>query len=146
MRLLRRALLASYGLSHLGWGAWAYAAPGSFFATFPGFGQRWTADYPPYNEHLVVDLGSTFLTLGALLLIAAALDDRRVTTVVVAGAVLFAALHLAFHATHRGGMDDGYVPSLVTLAVGVVAPLLTLATYRYDGARSDGARSDATGR
>jgi hypothetical protein len=127
---LRRVGFALLGVVQLVWGGWAYAAPRHFFGHFPGRGHQWTAAYPPYNEHLVADLGATFLALGALLLLAAIIDDRRVTLVVVVGEVLFSALHLGYHAAHRGGMAGDYAPSLVALAVGVVAPPLLLLTYR----------------
>jgi hypothetical protein len=110
------------------WGFWARLWPRQFFDTFPGFGHHWTAAYPPYNEHLVTDLGSTFLTLAFLLAAAAVMNQRPVRTVVLGGAFVFNALHLAFHTGHQGemgGVDFG--ASLVTLALGVLAPVLLLA-------------------
>src|SRR4051812_13818937 len=106
------------------WGAWARFWPRSFFDRFPGFGHHWTAAYPPYNEHLITDLGATFLTLAVLLAIAAVLPDRRVRAVVLAGVLVFNALHLGFHLTHHEGMAGVDVwASLGALALGVVAPL-----------------------
>ena len=125
---LRRAGLAALGLVELSWGGWAYFAPARFFADFPGFGHRWTAAYPPFNEHLTADLGATFLTIGALLVGAAVLDDRRVSAVALAGAMLFNLLHLLFHATHRGTMAGADYPvSLLALLFGVLAPAALLA-------------------
>lgn len=127
MRVLIRAVIGLLALANLWWGAWARFAPRHFFDTFPGFGRAWTAAYPPYNEHLVTDLGSTFLTLGFLLAVAAVLDDRRVRAVVLAGVLVFNTLHLAFHAAHRGtmgGFDLG--ASVATLAAGVVVPACVL--------------------
>jgi hypothetical protein len=130
MRLFRRLAFAAYGLVEVAWGAWAYVTPRHFFDTFPGFGRMWTGAYPPFNRHLVSDLGATFLTLGVLLVVAAVLDDARVSVVVVAGEVLFAALHLLFHATHRGQLGGDYLTSLASLALGVIIPPLLLLTYR----------------
>jgi hypothetical protein len=128
IRPLRRAGLAALGLVELSWGGWAYFAPAQFFADFPGFGHRWTAAYPPYNQHLIADLGATFLTIGALLVVAAALDDTRITTVVLAGAMLFNLLHLVFHATHEGTMaGTDYPLSLLALLFGVLVPAGLLA-------------------
>ena len=125
---LRRGGLAALGLVELSWGGWAYFAPGRFFADFPGFGHRWTAAYPPFNEHLIADLGATFLTFGALLVFAAVLDDRRVSATVLASAMLFNLLHLAFHATHRGTMTGADYPvSLLALLFGVLVPAALLA-------------------
>jgi hypothetical protein len=119
-----RAGLVGLGAVHLSWGVAAVAAPRWFFDHFPGFGQRWTAAYPPYNEHLMVDVGAAFLTLGGLLLAAAVLADRRVTAVALAGLLLFSGLHLGYHALRPGGLSGGsFATSLVTLVAGVIAPL-----------------------
>ena len=127
-----RAWLVRVGLAALAavnawWGAWAYAAPRNFFDTFPGFGHHWTAAYPPYHEHLVADLGSTFLTLAALLAAAAVVPDRRVRAVVLGGVLVFNTLHLAFHLSHHEGMAAfDATASLTSLALGVIAPIALL--------------------
>jgi hypothetical protein len=128
IRPVRRAGVGALGLVELSWGGWAYFAPAGFFADFPGFGHRWTAAYPPYNQHLIADLGATFLTIGALLVLAAVLDDARITAVVLAGAMLFNLLHLAFHATHECTMSGADYPlSLLALLFGVLVPAVLLA-------------------
>jgi hypothetical protein len=132
-RVVLRAGLALLGVLHLSWGVAATAAPRWFFDTFPGAGQRWTAAYPPYNEHLMTDVGAAFATLGFLLLVAAVLADRRVTAVVLLGVIVFSGLHLAFHAAHRGELTgSGFSLSLASLVAGVLAPaaLLILARGR----------------
>jgi hypothetical protein len=109
------------------WGAWARFWPRSFFDRFPGFGHHWTAAYPPYNEHLITDLGATFLTLAVLLAIAAAVADRRVRTVVLVGVLVFNALHLSYHLNHHEGMPGvDVVASLGALGVGAIAPVVLL--------------------
>ena len=130
-RLVTAGLAALGGL-HLLWGAWAWFAPRHFYETFPGFGQRWTVAYPPYNAHLVTDLGATFVTFGVLLALAAALRDRRVSTVVLIGVLVFSVLHLAFHFTHRG--EPGIpAASLVSLVLGVLAPAVLIVLTRRSG-------------
>jgi Na+/H+ antiporter NhaC len=122
-----RAGLALLGLIHLSWGLPATLAPRWFFDTFPGFGHAWTAAYPPYNEHLIVDLGATFTTLGVLLLVAAWIADRRVTAVVLCGVLVFSSLHLIFHVRDHGALAGAdLAASLVALALGVVAPVALL--------------------
>jgi hypothetical protein len=117
--------LVAYGLVNLVWGGWAYADPAGFFDDFPGFGRRWTGAYPPYNEHLVTDLGATFLTLGVLLVLAGWWDDRRVVIVVLVGDLVFNTLHLGYHAFHQGEMAGAdYAASLVSLAFGVLVPII----------------------
>jgi hypothetical protein len=130
-RRLVRAGLLLLGLLHLSWGAVATIAPRAFFDAFPGFGPGWTAAYPPYNAHLMTDVGAAFVTLGVLLLAAAWLDDRRVTAVVLAGVLIFSTLHLAFHLRDRGALTgfDLYA-SLVSLVAGVLAPIALLLLSR----------------
>lgn len=124
LQWLRRPGLIVLAAANLWWGIWALVAPHGFFTTFPGFGQRWTAGYPPYNEHLVSDLGATFTTLGVLLVIAAVRDNRHTTRLVLAGVLTFNIIHLTFHSWHQGGLDDAaYQASLGTLVLGVVGPL-----------------------
>lgn len=124
-RWVLRAGLAVLGVAHLSWGLGALAAPRRFFDQFPGFGQRWTAAYPPYNEHLLTDVGAAFTAFGVLLLLAAARPDRRVVTVVLAGVVVFSGLHLGYHAIrpHENLTGASWVASLVALAAGVLAPV-----------------------
>jgi hypothetical protein len=120
-------IVAILGLLHLSWGVGAIAAPRWFFDTFPGFGQHWTAAYPPYNEHLMTDVGAAFLTLGVILLIAAGMRDRKVTSVVLIGLLVFSTAHLVFHARHPGNLTGpDLTASLASLILGVVVPALLL--------------------
>jgi hypothetical protein len=124
-------IVAILGVLHLSWGVAAVAAPRWFFDNFPGLGRHWTAAYPPYNEHLMTDVGAAFLTLGVMLLIAAWLRDRRVTNVVLIGLLVFSAAHLAFHAGHRGNLAGAdLAASLTSLVVGVVVPAAVLLVSR----------------
>lgn len=127
MRALLRAGLILLGALHLSWGVPAVLAPRWFFDHFPGFGHAWTAAYPPYNEHLMTDVGAAFLTLGALLLVAAWLADRRVTTVVLTGVLIFSGVHLVFHLVRHGALAGAdLAASLTTLALGVALPVALL--------------------
>jgi hypothetical protein len=115
------------GALHLSWGVPATLAPRWFYDTFPGLGHAWTAAYPPYNAHLITDLGATFTTLGVLLLLAAWLADRTVTAVVLCGVLVFSSLHLAFHLRDHGSLTGAdLVASLTALALGVAAPAALL--------------------
>jgi hypothetical protein len=131
--------MGALGMVIASWGVWARWWPQHFFDTFPGWGHRWTAAYPPYNEHLVTDLGATFLTLAFLLIAGAAVRNRGVRTVVLAGVAFFGALHLSFHAGHAGtmtGVDLG--ASLFFLGLGVLAPIALLVIDRLWSPRDAG--------
>ncbi len=112
---------------HLAWGVPALVAPRWFFENFPGGGQRWTAAYPPYNEHLMTDVGAAATTLGVLLAIAAVLADGKVTAVVLVGVIVFSALHLGYHSVRHGLLHGGALAlSVASLAAGVLFPAALL--------------------
>jgi hypothetical protein len=127
-----RAGLALLGVLYVSWGIPAIVAPRWFFDTFPGLGHAWTAAYPPYNAHLMTDVGAAFLTLGVLSLVAAALADRRVAVVVLIGLLVFSTVHLVFHLADHGALTGvDLAASLGALALGVILPgVLIAATVR----------------
>src|SRR5262245_45765387 len=134
---MRAATVVRLGMGVLGaihayWGAWAWLFPQRFFDTFPGFGHRWTAAYPPYNEHLVTDLGATFLTLAFLLAAGALVNSRAARWIALVAVAGFNTAHLSYHALHRGLMGgfDG-VASLTTLVLGVLVPMGLLGWDRW---------------
>jgi hypothetical protein len=130
VRLARRSGFALIAAINVAWGGWAVGAPAHFFATFPGFGLHWTAAYPPYNQHLIVDLGATMLTL-AVLSGGAAVLDRPATSWLAGGATaVFGTLHVGFHALHAGHMGaTDRVLSLLSLVAGAVVPPALAATH-----------------
>jgi hypothetical protein len=130
MTVVRRLGFGLLALLNVAWGGWAIVAPAHFFRTFPGFGFHWTSAYPPYNEHLIFDLGATLLTLGVLLGVAAVLDRPPVSWVVAVAAGTFGTLHFGYHAVHAGtmaGADRGL--SIMSLIGGAVLPLALAATH-----------------
>ncbi|MEA2498979.1 MAG: hypothetical protein QOH26_1384 [Actinomycetota bacterium] len=84
-------------------GVWALASPRSFFLHFPGLGQEWTRAFPPYNEHLVRDIGSFFLAIGVLLGTAAVTADRRTIRVALFTYLVFSIPHAIWHGQHLTG-------------------------------------------
>lgn len=130
MSRVRRAGFGLLGLVNVGWGVWALIAPAHFFRTFPGLGFHWTRAYPPYNQHLIFDLGATLFTLGVLLGAAAVLDRPAVSWVVAVGTGTFGTLHFGYHVAHAGmmsGADRGL--SVLSLIGGAVLPPALAATH-----------------
>lgn len=118
-----RTGLILLGVLQLSWGVPAVVAPRWFFDNFPGLGHGWTAAYPPYNAHLMTDVGAAFVALGVLLLAAAWLADRRVVAVVLVGVLVFGTLHLIFHLRDHGTLTgDELTISLASLGLGVFLP------------------------
>ncbi|MBB2948411.1 hypothetical protein FB565_008194 [Actinoplanes lutulentus] len=86
---------------------WQYLFPVSFYNDFPTVRLD-----PPYNEHLVTDVGGLGLALAAMLFIAAWTRDTTVALTAVTGYLIYAGTHFLFHVTHFGNFS-------LTEAVGV---------------------------
>ena len=81
-------------------GTWALVAPLVFYEGFPLPAHAWVGLLPPYNEHLVRDVGALNLAV-AVVLVGAALRADRATVRLAATTGLVAAVpHTAYHALH----------------------------------------------
>jgi hypothetical protein len=93
---------------------------------------RWVSLLPPYNEHLMRDVGA--LTLAYVLVLAAAAlwPEPRLVRVALAANLVWAMPHLVFHTTHLSHFPTGdAVGQTVVLALAVVIPAALLAlTWR----------------
>src|SRR5215211_563846 len=88
-------------------GVWALFAPASFYRSFPGAGQAWVSLLPPYNEHLITDVGELSLAL-TVVLGAAALTGRWLLSVVAMIAfAIYTVPHVIFHSFHLEGFSRG---------------------------------------
>jgi hypothetical protein len=95
------------GASMLGLGAWAFLAPESF-ARF--------IDFPPYNEHLIHDVGAFQVGIGVTTLLALWWSDALL--VALTGFAVASGLHTVSHLIDRPlGGHAGDVPSLGLLTL-----------------------------
>jgi hypothetical protein len=87
---------------------WQYFLPRSFYDDFP------TVDLdPPYNEHLMTDVGGLGLALTAMMVFAAVVvRNNLVVATTMLGYLVYVATHFTFHATHTENLS-------VTEAIGV---------------------------
>src|SRR6185503_18653905 len=109
--LAARMALWITAASAAGVGLVAAFAPRTFYDDFPYLG-HWVDRLPPYNEHLVTDVGALYL--GFQLVLAACW-----------GWILFSVLHLVFHARHLDAFGTGdAVQELVSLAAVIALPLI----------------------
>jgi hypothetical protein len=102
-------------------GAWALPAPRGFYDTFPLPGHAWVALLPPYNEHLVRDVGAYSLALAVVLGAAATTLQRQQVRVALIAVAVFAVPHAMFHVQHLEGF--GTVDAVAQTA-GIVGQLL----------------------
>jgi len=124
--VVARAALWLTAASAAGVGILAAFAPRTFYDDFPYVG-HWVDRLPPYNEHLVTDVGALYLGFALVLAWAAVTLARQLVLAACWGWILFSALHLVFHARHleRFGAGDA-VQELVSLGVVIALPLLAL--------------------
>jgi len=101
-----RAALAILLLSAASIGIVATFAPHAFYDDFP-FLRHWVDLLPPYNEHLVTDVGGLYLGFAVLFAWAAWTMQPTLIRAACAAWLLTEALHLGFHATHLDNFDTG---------------------------------------
>src|SRR5207253_9509819 len=130
-RSMRAPLAARLALAYLAGaaaliGLTATVAPRAFYDDFP-FLAHWVDLLPPYNEHLVTDVGGLYLGFAFLFVWAAWTLDRTLVRAAGAAWLLTAGLHLIFHVGHldRFGTADA-VAELATLALLLLPPPLAL--------------------
>lgn len=113
-------------------GLTATAAPRFFYDDFPFFA-AWVQLLPPYNEHLVTDVGGLYLGFAVLFAWAARTLDRTLVLALCSAWLLTATIHLVFHAGHleRFSAADA-VGELATLALLLVPPAVAIRAVRQD--------------
>ena len=125
-----RAGLGLQAVATMVLGVWALLAPRSFYGDFPGGGRSWISAVPPYNEHMVRDIGSLYLALALLLSAAAVLLERRLVIVALAAYLVNVVPHFIFHVTHMDVSTGDQVGQTVSLALAVLLPLALLPLAR----------------
>lgn len=124
-RLARLALSVLFGAALL-IGLTATVSPETFYEDFP-FLAHWVDLLPPYNEHLVTDVGGLYLGFAVLFAWAAWTLERTLVRAVCVAWLLTATLHLIFHIGHLDGFGTAdAVGEITTLALLLVPPPLAL--------------------
>jgi hypothetical protein len=104
----------------------ATIVPHTFYDDFP-FLTHWVDLLPPYNEHLVTDVGGLYLGFAVVLLWAAWTLERALVQAVCVAWLLTATLHLVFHATHLDNFDTGdAIAEIFNLALLLIPPPIAL--------------------
>jgi hypothetical protein len=118
---LARGVALAAGLVTFGLGLWALVAPASFYESI--------ATFPPYNLHLLHDVGAFQLGLGATLLLALRSGDAL--GVALGGYTIGAVAHATAHFLDRelGGRPSDPL-SLSVLALVVLAAVLLRASRK----------------
>jgi len=123
---LARAALGFLFLAGLVIGLTAAALPRTFYDDFP-FLAHWVELLPPYNEHLVTDVGGLYLGFAVLFAWAAWTLEHTLVRAVCVAWLLTATLHLIFHSGHLAGFGTAdAVAEIVTLAMLLIPPPLAI--------------------
>jgi len=109
---------------------WQYAFPRSFFDDFPTVRLD-----PPYNEHLVSDVGGLGLALTAMLVIAAVTMTRPVVLTALTGYLIYAATHFAFHVGH---FEHFSLRDAVSVGTGLGIEVVLAVVLLFAGRRAAG--------
>jgi nucleoside-diphosphate-sugar epimerase len=126
LRGVVRLLLWILALSGLAVGIQALFMPQSFFDDFP-FGRGWVATEPPYNEHLVRDVGAFNLALTSVTLVALAIRSVLAAKLAALAWFVFAVAHGYYHLNHLDGIDTADAVGIVLGTAGpAVLALLVL--------------------
>lgn len=121
-----RAALVLLAISAFTIGVPAAVAPLTFYSHFPFFA-HWVNLLPPYNEHLVTDVGGLYLGFAVLFAWAARTLQPALVRAASVAWLVPAVLHLAFHATHLHGFGTADATAeLASLTYLVMLPLLAL--------------------
>ncbi|MGB2710235.1 MAG: hypothetical protein WBC33_01875, partial [Conexibacter sp.] len=107
-------------------GVVATFAPRTFYDDFP-FTAHWVDRLPPYNAHLVTDVGGLYLGFAVLLAWAARSLQRELVRAACVAWSVFSVVHFVFHATHleRFGAADA-VAELTSLAAVLALPAIAV--------------------
>lgn len=128
-RLVAGITLGGLAITQAVVGVWALLAPGSFYRSFPAAGHSWVALLPPYNEHLVRDVGALSLSVTVLLTAAAVVPTLSLVRVAVAAYAVYAIPHTLFHGLHLEGFPEiDAVAQMAGFATQLVAATLVLLT------------------
>jgi hypothetical protein len=129
---LRAGLLALAALQTVV-SIWQYVFPRSFYNDFPTVNLD-----PPYNEHLISDIGGLGLALTGMLFFAAWVLDSKVVRSALIGYLIYATAHFAFHVRHFEHFS--YVDAVQVgtgLGIEVILALVLLyVAWRVDRAES----------
>jgi hypothetical protein len=115
----------------------ATLAPRTFYDDFPA-GLSWVDMLPPYNQHLVSDVGEFYLAFTLLFVWAAVSRQRALVVPLCTAWIVVALLHFGYHLAHLDGWDAGdAIAQTVALALVLVLPVTALAAVRSHDAGSD---------
>jgi hypothetical protein len=120
MTRLLRVTLAALAVSAAVPGLQATLSPGAFYDGFP-LGRAWVELLPPFNEHLIRDVGGFYLAFAILFAWAAWRPARELVVPLCTAWSVSALLHAVYHALHLDGFSAGDAVAQTAALVAVLA-------------------------
>ena len=135
-----RLALALLLVAALSIGLTATVFPRTFYDDFP-FLTQWVELLPPFNEHLVTDVGGLYLGFAILFGWAAWRFERQLVRPLCVAWLVTAGLHLLFHADHLEafGTTDA-IAEITSLALLLAPAAVALWACRPEGPPPSGGR------
>lgn len=135
-----RLALALLCVAALSIGLTATVFPRAFYDDFP-FLTQWVALLPPFNEHLVTDVGGLYLGFAILFGWAAWSFERALVRPLCVAWLVTAGLHLIFHVDHLEGFGAAdAIAEIASLALLLVPAVVALRACRPEGPSPRGER------
>ena len=126
MTSLLRLTLACLAFSAAVPGLQATISPSAFYDGFP-FGRAWVQMLPPYNEHLIRDVGDFYLAFTILFAWATWRPSLELVLPLASAWSVAALLHAVYHSLHLDGFGAGDAIALIAVLVTVLAlPVLAI--------------------
>jgi hypothetical protein len=128
-------------------GAVQLFAPKVFYNDFPTTNHPWVSLIPPYNEHLMRDVGALTLASAFVLAMAAVTMDRLMVRTALVANLIFTVPHFVFHAFHLEAFPTGdAIGQTISLGMGILLPAacVTLTWRAYP--RDSGVHAREAGR
>ena len=118
-------------------GLQATISPLGFYEGFP-FGRAWVEMLPPFNEHLIRDVGNYKLAFALLFAWAAWRPSRELVIPLATAWSVAALLHGGYHARNLDGFGAGdAIALMVTLAAALALPALAIVIAQREPGRSE---------
>lgn len=131
--LATRVSLILLALATLSIGLPAAFAPERFYEEYPFFAS-WVRLLPPYNEHLVSDVGGLYLGFAAIFGWAAWRPAPALVLPLCWGFLLSQVIHFLFHVDHLEGFSTADATAqTIGLGLLVLLPLVPIWQHRRDG-------------
>lgn len=128
-----RISLAVLALAAFSIGFPAAFAPDAFYENFPFFAS-WVGLLPPFNEHLITDVGGLYLGFGLMFIWALIKPQRQLILPLCTGWLVVGVLHFTFHVRHLEGFTTtdatGQTASLALITIVALIPIAILSANK----------------